>query len=236
MVCFSCGALDHMRRDCPSRAYNCHICSQEGHFARNCPDLVSKDVPGVLVCSRECFPRHFILFCPLFCRSPDPLQGRQDLVARCVTQAFFRSRGVRHNVVVSIVADSTWQSAIRVEGRFLHLWKPDESSVRTRLKDISPTPFTFPEECYLLDEEGETMEDVLRADRAAPTSAGLTFILGDHQGLQRDDFAQLESRSQVHRLSLGGAALLGSSCIAITHYLLDKIHQCPSRLWAEKSN
>jgi len=217
-------------RDCLKRVYKCHICSVEGHFARDCPQLVSKEVPGALMCSDDCFPRHFILYCPSFYLASDPLEGRQDLIARCITQAFFQSHGLRNNVIFSIVSDASWKTAMRLEGRFLNAWKPDEASVRRRLKEVESTPLILPSVCFLLDEGGDAMEDVLE-EKTERGNRETTFILGDAKGIEREASDALARLTQVRRVSLGPTPLLGSSCIAITHYLMDKMHHCPLRLW-----
>lgn len=32
---------------------------------------------------------------------------------------------------------------------------------------------------------------------------------------------------------IGGASLLGSTCIGAIHYILDKVHCCPRKLWKD---
>jgi len=60
-----------------------------------------------------------------------------------------------------------------------------------------------------------------------------TIIMGDHEGMMQDDVTLLQSyldrfdeTTRVYQCRLGTCSRLGSSCVAIMHYLLDKLHVC----------
>ncbi|CAD7958872.1 unnamed protein product [Amoebophrya sp. A25] len=53
------------------------------------------------------------------------------------------------------------------------------------------------------------------------------FILGDHEGVPQKELLECFG-DQIHRVRLSALPLLGSSCVAILHYLLDEVHACAS--------
>eukprot|EP00933_Yihiella_yeosuensis_P079039 TRINITY_DN9111_c0_g5_i1.p1 TRINITY_DN9111_c0_g5~~TRINITY_DN9111_c0_g5_i1.p1 ORF type:complete len:246 (-),score=45.25 TRINITY_DN9111_c0_g5_i1:150-779(-) len=61
------------------------------------------------------------------------------------------------------------------------------------------------------------------------------LFLGDHDGTQcTKDFLEeyLPNGIEVVPTRVGTNSLLGSSCVAIVHYILDKYHACPQSVWS----
>eukprot|EP00747_Dinoflagellata_sp_TGD_P087411 gnl/TRDRNA2_/TRDRNA2_163615_c0_seq1.p1 gnl/TRDRNA2_/TRDRNA2_163615_c0~~gnl/TRDRNA2_/TRDRNA2_163615_c0_seq1.p1 ORF type:complete len:320 (+),score=49.99 gnl/TRDRNA2_/TRDRNA2_163615_c0_seq1:41-961(+) len=109
---------------------------------------------------------------------------------------------------------------------------------------VADTVCSLPHLVAVLDESAEVeLEQYLRelvpavkAGTAAPLS-DLAFILGDHEGLDAKHHKALKrlcqnTASECISIRLGLASLLGSQCAVIIHFLLDKLHLCPLKLWS----
>ena len=163
--------------------------------------------------------------------------GRLDVVARCINAAFWLSGDIRRNVVFHTVLHGGEQPVyIRIEGERLRKVSPDERSISLFLKkalermgsreETSPGIFassrSFREvveenkdkEFYLLDEEGESIEDM--------KFEGIPFFfLGDNRDLTDEEKNFLLERG-ARKVSLGSISYLSSHCIAVVNWWLDR--------------
>lgn len=81
---------------------------------------------------------------------------------------------------------------------------------------------------FLLEEGAPPLEGVLNSLTASdswdPPPTSYIVLLGDNEGLSKEQDAQVSSALTSHaliRVGLGGTELLASQCITIVHFLLD---------------
>jgi tRNA (pseudouridine54-N1)-methyltransferase len=165
--------------------------------------------------------------------------GRIDILARCVTSAFFTSFNVRRDtrIILVLLGEPDPPKVLRFEGSELLYLNPDERSAgslikkalsigvrdnqlmstpgvyvaRGGLKDVLST-INVPNAIYL-HESGEDIRDVdLNCKQ-------VISILGDHLGLTEEEEALIHN---VRRVSLGTITLHADHCIILIHNELDR--------------
>jgi len=177
--------------------------------------------------------------------------GRIDLLCRVLNSAFLLSHGFRKNVRVwlSLYGPPNPPKAIRFEGQEIRpkTLNPDELStakliikalragedLREPSKELMVLPgiyvsnMTFEDivrktlrssSLYYLHEEGTPIEKV-------SFSQNVAFVLGDHEGLRKEDEAFL--RGIAKKVSVGRKSYLASHVIAYVNIFLDGITPPP---------
>ena len=176
--------------------------------------------------------------------------GRIDLLCRVLNSAFLLSHGFRKNVRVWLLlyGPPNPPKAIRFEGQKLKVrLNPDERSTAklimralkvgeglrgpSRELEVFPGLYvsnrTFEDvvrltlknsELYYLQEEGRPIGEVSFGDNVA-------FVLGDHEGLSKEDEAFLEGIAE--KISVGRKSYLTSHVIAYVNIFLDSLTPPP---------
>ena len=177
--------------------------------------------------------------------------GRIDLLCRVLNSAFLLSHGFRKNVRVwlSLYGPPNPPKAIRFEGQEIRpkTLNPDELStakliikalragedLREPSKELMVLPgiyvsnMTFEDivrktlrssSLYYLHEEGTPIEKV-------SFSQNVAFVLGDHEGLRKEDEAFL--RGIAKKVSVGRKSYLASHVVAYVNIFLDGITPPP---------
>ncbi|MEM3464895.1 MAG: tRNA (pseudouridine(54)-N(1))-methyltransferase TrmY [Candidatus Jordarchaeales archaeon] len=174
----------------------------EARTARPYPDFSLKDLPGS--------------------------SGRLDVVCRCLVAALRGVGGVRRDTVFWAVLEGGGDPvALMVDGGRVGLLPGSELGVARILGRVfrgeSLEGAGFREvvgrvageaALFYLHEDGAPLWRV----RAPPAVA---FVLGDHLGLPRESEELLGGLGAI-RVSLGPRRYLGSQCIVIVHYELDR--------------
>jgi tRNA (pseudouridine54-N1)-methyltransferase len=165
--------------------------------------------------------------------------GRIDILARCVTSAFFTSFNVRRDtrIILVLLGEPDPPKVLRFEGPELLYLNPDERSAgslikkalsigvrdnqlmstpgvyvaRGGLKDVLST-INVPNAIYL-HESGEDIRDV------DLNCKHVISILGDHLGLTEEEEALIHN---ARRVSLGPITLHADHCIILIHNELDR--------------
>lgn len=163
------------------------------------------------------------------------------MVARCINAAFWRSYGIRKDVVFHTILHGPPEPPvyIRLEGARLKRVSPDERSIAIfirkaleRLREgetVESTPGIFVErmhfqeflhtyrerDLYVLDEKGAPVEHVHIRENPL-------FFLGDNRGLEEDEKRLLEECGATP-VSLGPTSYLSSHCIAVLNWLMDRM-------------
>ncbi len=164
--------------------------------------------------------------------------GRLDVLARCINSSFWLSYGIRKNVVFHTILHGEPNAPvyIRMEGDKLRKVAPDERSIAIFIgkalkkfegEEIESTPGIFvsrknfvelieenkDKNFYLLDEEGEDIENV--------EIKNPFFILGDNLDLT-DEEKEFLARHKAKRISIGKNSYLSSHCITILNWWMDR--------------
>ena len=168
--------------------------------------------------------------------------GRLDVVARCINAAFWRSYGIREDVVFHTILHGPPEPPvyIRLEGTRLRKVSPDERNIAIfirkaleRMREgetVESTPGIFVErmhfeallwrykerELYMLDENGIPFEQVRIGEKPF-------FFLGDNMDLEKEEKELLEEYGATS-ISLGSASYLSSHCITVLNWLMDRIN------------
>jgi len=166
--------------------------------------------------------------------------GRMDVVARCINSAFWLSHDIRRNVVFHTIlhGEPSPPVYIRIEGDKLRKVSPDERNIAIFIKkaierlkedmEIESTPGIFVsrknfeqlleenknKEFYLLDEEGEDIENV-------KIEGEPFFFLGDHMEMEEEEKEMLYKYG-ARVISIGKKSYLSSHCIAIINWWMDR--------------
>ncbi|NJE76096.1 tRNA (pseudouridine(54)-N(1))-methyltransferase TrmY [Thermococcus sp. ES12] len=177
--------------------------------------------------------------------------GRIDLLCRVLNSAFLLSHGFRKNVRVwlSLYGPPNPPKAIRFEGQKMRpkTLNPDELStakliiralkaaenLREPSKEVEVLPgiyvsnMTFEDivrrtlkgsALYYLHEEGKPIAEVSFPPNVA-------FVLGDHEGLSREDEVFLSGIAQ--KISVGKKSYLASHVVAYVNIFLDSLTPPP---------
>jgi tRNA (pseudouridine54-N1)-methyltransferase len=172
--------------------------------------------------------------------------GRWDLMARCVQGALFIAHELRRDteLVLVLLGGPDPPKAIRVSGTKARGLNPDERSTVALLSraldqglprdgrwvnagpGIDVARRDLPEvlaDCddgplVLLDEDGNVDGRDLPGHMEGD---GLTFVVGDNNGLTEEQFEVVRSRDAV-AVRLGPVSLHADHCIAIVHNILDR--------------
>jgi len=166
--------------------------------------------------------------------------GRMDVVARCINAAFWLSHDIRRDVVFHTIlhGEPSPPVYIRIEGDKLRKVSPDERNIAIFIKkalerleedmEIESTPGIFvsrknfeqlleenkDKEFYLLDEEGEDIENVEIKDEPF-------FFLGDYVDMEEEEKNMLYKYG-AKAVSIGRKSYLSSHCITIINWWMDK--------------
>ena len=166
--------------------------------------------------------------------------GRMDVVARCINAAFWLSHDIRRDVVFHTIlhGEPSPPVYIRIEGDKLRKVSPDERNIAIFIKkalerlkegmEIESTPCIFvsrknfeqlleenkDKEFYLLDEEGEDIENVEIKDEPF-------FFLGDYVDMEEEEKNMLYKYG-AKAVSIGRKSYLSSHCITIINWWMDK--------------
>ena len=168
--------------------------------------------------------------------------GRLDVVARCINAAFWRSYGIREDVVFHTILHGPPEPPvyIRLEGTRLRKVSPDERNIAIFIrkalermrqgKEVESTPGIFvsrthfgqllkeyrDRDLYMLDEKGEPFEHVRMGEKPF-------FFLGDNMDLEEEEKELLEEYGATP-ISLGSSSYLSSHCITVLNWLMDRIN------------
>ncbi len=166
--------------------------------------------------------------------------GRMDVVARCINAAFWLSHDIRRDVVFHTIlhGEPSPPVYIRIEGDKLRKVSPDERNIAIFIKkalerlkegmEIESTPGIFvsrknfeqlleenkDKEFYLLDEEGEDIENVEIKDEPF-------FFLGDYVDMEEEEKNMLYKYG-AKAVSIGRKSYLSSHCITIINWWMDE--------------
>ena len=167
--------------------------------------------------------------------------GRLDVVARCINASFWLSYGIRKDVIFHTILHGEPNAPvyIRIEGHKLRKVSPDERNISIFIKkalekmkgnkELESTPGIFvntidfatllekhkDKDFYLLD---ETAKDI----RTTKISNTPFFILGDNIDLNEAE-KELLNKYNAHTISIGKKSYLGSHCIAILNWMMDRL-------------
>jgi tRNA (pseudouridine54-N1)-methyltransferase len=169
-----------------------------------------------------------------------PGAGRMDILCRCVNSAFFLSHDIRRDTRLYLLLLGPPQPplCIRFEGSELKYLNPDERSAASLINKALEKPHALTETPStpgvwiqqknfekLLSEKQHIL--YLREDgediRAARIPEDAIFVLGDHEGLKREEEVLLEKHG-AWKLSVGPLSLHADHCIVIVHNELDRRH------------
>jgi tRNA (pseudouridine54-N1)-methyltransferase len=162
--------------------------------------------------------------------------GRMDLVARCICNALWISHDLRRDTCIHVVACGSPNPPVVISffGDRLRGVSPDERNIAAWIKKtvalkkknpgIRIRKLSFQQlieklasegnAFYILNEKGIDIGSV-------KLKANPVFILGDHEGLLREEEEFVE-RFEHEKISLGSISYLASQCISVVHYELDK--------------
>lgn len=155
--------------------------------------------------------------------------GRLDILANCLTSAFFMSHSSRKDVVFHAILTGPPNPPLhlRFEGAMLHDIATDEASweeIIRRVLSGKGHPGTTVEKSslqtlirslagrniYVLEEGGE---------RGMKLGKDPVFVIGDQVGLPKKDENYILRYGK--KISLGKNAYLASQCITVLNYLMD---------------
>jgi tRNA (pseudouridine54-N1)-methyltransferase len=180
-----------------------------GHKAPISPDFILNDLPGS--------------------------GGRLDVLCRAIGATFFLSHDLRRDTELTLLLQN--QVQIRFVGERLRGLNPDERStaglIKSALeklndKEVESTPGIFISRSdlpavldHLFQSRAQPVllhEDGIPIDSYQPPP-NPAFVLSDHLEFTG---SELDTLSELPRISLGGQSLHASQCITIVHYLLDR--------------
>ncbi|RCV65320.1 tRNA (pseudouridine54-N1)-methyltransferase [Methanophagales archaeon] len=163
--------------------------------------------------------------------------GRMDLVARCICNALWISHDLRRDTCIHVVACGTPNPPVVISffGDRLRGVSPDERNIAAWIKKtlaskrrnpgINIRKLSFLQLCEKLASEGNTFY-ILHENGMdianVKLKANPVFILGDHEGLPKEEEDAFVARFEHEKISLGSIAYLASQCISVVHYELDK--------------
>jgi len=171
--------------------------------------------------------------------------GRLDVVCRCILSSLLLSEDHRVDTIFYAVLEGPPRPSITVEvnGEKIEELPRDELKVALILKgllDPEKTPDIVSgfklmnkgfqdiveeklceSETYFLHRAGKSINEVLSGFLNLKRPQ-LTFILGDHIGLNQNDIKYLVERG-IKPISLGPKEYLGSHCISLIQEKLDRV-------------
>lgn len=177
-----------------------------------------------------------------------PGAGRMDVLCRCVSQALFVSHGIRKDVEVYLLllGPPSPPKAVLIKGGEVRRMSPDERNIAGHLrkalsiecgkswKKVHSGVYVSRKgledllnelkNSYSLIYLKEDGDDISKAE--LPSNP--LFILGDHEGLTREQEEVVENYASL-KLSLSPLSLLAEQCIVIVHYELDRL-TCSSEI------
>ncbi|MBU3957777.1 MAG: tRNA (pseudouridine(54)-N(1))-methyltransferase TrmY [Nanoarchaeota archaeon] len=172
-----------------------------------------------------------------------PGAGRMDIACRCVSAALFVSYTIRRDTRIFVSLNGGEKPVALCFDGGIRKISPDERSIglwiSKTLEKIQENKLgkewkrtdngilyaqkSFEEildevkkdkcEFYLLDEEGEDIEETKIKDNPA-------FILGDNSGIPEKEKVLAEKFTE--KISLGETSYLASSCVSVTHWICDR--------------
>lgn len=190
--------------------------------------------------------REFVLFASKGFTTPfdlnDLTKGRMDLVARCISAAFFISYAIRKNVIFHVFLNGPSDPPRRISfyGGELVGIEPNEKSIAIKLNECLEIgkELTLGEEIkvgngiFIAKESFETFLKKMDKKLVYLHPEGVDLrkykfpekfiaIIGDHKGLPKQT-EKLLDRLNAERISLGKVEYLASHCIVILHNELDR--------------
>lgn len=171
--------------------------------------------------------------------------GRLDVVCRCILSSLLLSEGHRLDTIFYAVLEGPPRPSITVEvnGEKIENLPRDELKVALILKELldpEKTPDTVSgfklmnkgfqdiveeklceSETYFLHRAGKNINEVLSGFPNLKRPQ-LTFILGDHIGLNQNDIKYLVEMG-IKPISLGPKEYLGSHCISLIQEKLNRV-------------
>ncbi|MBS7250597.1 MAG: tRNA (pseudouridine(54)-N(1))-methyltransferase TrmY [Candidatus Freyarchaeota archaeon] len=171
--------------------------------------------------------------------------GRLDVVCRCILSSLLLSKGHRLDTIFYAVLEGPPRPPITVEvnGEKIEELPRDELKVALILKELL-NPIKTPtivsgfrlmnrdfqdlveeklreSKTYFLHRTGKNIKEILSVFQNFKTPQ-LTFILGDHIGLNQNEIEYLEGMG-IKPISLGPKEYLGSHCISLIQEKLDQV-------------
>lgn len=168
--------------------------------------------------------------------------GRIDVLCRNLQSVFFLSHGLREDCEATLVfaANPLKPRAVRVSGRDIQMFNPDERSTAARIQqalnasgnapiwkkvqrglDVAAVDLaTVVDEVrgqgtlLLLDPQGEEAATVMWPKDPI-------FLLSDHTPFTKDEYAVLE-KAGARRVSLGPHWYHGNHAVAVVQWLMDR--------------